>query len=226
MAFNTIQELVKAKRWSDSGPTPFDSSENYIGTQLTEYVSILGQNRDSDALTRSNFESMLEALGGENEDAGVEVHRFGHWACGWYELILIRADSVDKLELARVQLNRLDNYPVLDEYHWSQLESDEASEFIESNMSEFTRTLFKYLEFKNPDVSPRGRRAEMVADLIDRIYRYDMGYSGADQAYVDQEAIRHYLESDGKWDLQQMAGEGNTITRAMIACGLVPECVK
>ena len=57
--------------------------DSYYGSQWPEYFVFLSQSRDSDALTRSNFECGLKALGGESE--AVQVVREGHWAVGWIE---------------------------------------------------------------------------------------------------------------------------------------------
>jgi len=101
--------------------------DNYIGETIEDnFLILLGQNRDSDCLTRSNFQSALIALGGESEQ--VLIHRFGHWACGWFEYLVIDSDNKDLLKQAQTIESDLDDYPVLDEEHWSELEQNEAQE--------------------------------------------------------------------------------------------------
>mgnify|MGYP000913860044 CR=1 FL=1 len=131
------------KLWSTSGPTAYDSSANYIGANLRGMYTVLSRNRDSDALEESNFEAALERLGGEDtcEDdgtytsSGVFVASFNHWACGWYETILIdpAAPEAEKAirEAERI-LSDLENYPVLDEDDWSAREVAEFSAALES----------------------------------------------------------------------------------------------
>lgn len=78
-----------------------ESRENWI-------VAPVSRNRDSGPLDESNFASALELLGGESESC--EVHRFGHWGPGWYEIIIVhpsRAREIDDLE------SSLESYPVL-----------------------------------------------------------------------------------------------------------------
>jgi hypothetical protein len=75
--------------------------------------------RDSGTLDESNFASALESLGGESDT--IEVHRFGHWGPGWFEIILAhpsRKSEVDDIEAA------LESYPVLDEEDLSERECE------------------------------------------------------------------------------------------------------
>src|SRR6266481_6815350 len=72
---------------------------NYFGAEWPDYFSSgVGQSRDSDALERSNFTSMLTALGGESET--VIVVRETHWAVGWVEWIAIHQDDEKALKIA------------------------------------------------------------------------------------------------------------------------------
>ena len=110
---------------------------NYMGAQWPDYYVFLGQNRDSDALTRSNFRSALKAIGGENcsyqnegqdnEVSNVIVVRENHWACGWIEWIGIHKDAASIIALAEEIESRLEDYPVVDEEDWSELETEEAN---------------------------------------------------------------------------------------------------
>lgn len=91
-------------------------------------VCPLIQTRDSGALQQSNFAVALRELGGESET--VEVHRFGHWGPGWYEIILVAPDS-PAAKIAEEIEECLENYPVLDEEHWSSLEYNRAADYWE-----------------------------------------------------------------------------------------------
>lgn len=107
-----------------------DSYENYGGdTDHKDMLVFLGRNRDSDILQESNFTVALEALGGESET--VQVHRFGHWACGWIELILIQPGT-EGVQLADDMLLRIEDYPVLDEEHYSSMEYHKVMDYWES----------------------------------------------------------------------------------------------
>ena len=108
--------------YASFSPTGFDHHINFEDSRES-WLILLSQNRDSDCLTRSNFTCALEALGGESET--VEVHRFGHWGCGWFELILVDPNS-PQAQIAQDIENALSDYPVLNEEHFSELEELEA----------------------------------------------------------------------------------------------------
>lgn len=100
---------------------------SYAGAQWPEWFVFLGQNRDSNALTRSNFTCGLKRVGGETET--VRVIRESHWAVGWVEWIGIHESDAEALAKADALARKLDGYPVVNEDHWSELEFDEALEF-------------------------------------------------------------------------------------------------
>ncbi len=101
--------------------------KNYTGESWPEYYrSGCGRSRDSDALERSNFTCMLEALGGESETVMV-IHE-GHWAVGWVEWIAIHESDAKALEIADEIAGNLKDYPVVNEDHWAGLETEEADE--------------------------------------------------------------------------------------------------
>ena len=98
----------------------------YMGETYYDYYVVLSHHRDGDDLEESNFQSALGMLGGESET--VIVARASHWAVGWVELLLVHESDTDAIETAQDILNRLEDYPVLDEEDYSQRESDHALE--------------------------------------------------------------------------------------------------
>ena len=92
-----------------------------------EYYVALGRHRDSDTLTESNWRVLLKMLGGESET--VLIIRDSHWAVGWVEAIYIHESDTARCEIADRQLQRLEDYPVLDEEDWSALQWDLACEY-------------------------------------------------------------------------------------------------
>ena len=118
---NTLE--ITLEKWSPDLCNGFDSAKNYMGSTFYDYYVILGQNRDSDALTKSNFEVIQKQI------PELECVRFGHWAYGWYELLILPIDSpMEVLQKAQAMVNSLDDYPVLDEIHFRNLERDEGME--------------------------------------------------------------------------------------------------
>ncbi len=118
---------------------------------IGDWLVSLGTNRDACALTRSNFrvhQRDLERLDPNGEDH--QVHRFGHWANGWFELILVRPGTACA-EDAKSTESALADYPVLDESDFSELEQEEANatwlncykpserlEYIRDNRNQFS----------------------------------------------------------------------------------------
>ena len=99
---------------------------NYFGAVWpATYSAGLGQSRDSDTIERSNFACMLKALGGESDT--VQVVRERHWAVGWVEWIAIHQDNEAALKIADDVQERLADYPVVNEEHWSELEQEDAN---------------------------------------------------------------------------------------------------
>jgi hypothetical protein len=114
----TLQETL-------SNPSGWDSMQNYMG-EIPEpsWLVLLTRNRDSDLLTESNWEGALKTLGGEGEN--VEIFRFGHWACGWWEALCVK-EGTEKEIIANTLEKRLENYPILNEDEFSQREYEEAN---------------------------------------------------------------------------------------------------
>lgn len=100
--------------------------DNYAGADWPDYFVFLGQHRESDALTRSNFERGLALIGGESETVRVVRERCSF--VGWVEWIAIHESDTVARDKAQSILERLDGYPVVDEDHLSDLEWREADE--------------------------------------------------------------------------------------------------
>ena len=107
-----------------ANPSGLDSYSNYIGERPSDsLLVVLTRSRDSDTLAESNWQVALDRLGGESDT--VEIHRFGHWACGWWEALSVRKGSKAEAEATEIE-SELAEYPVLNEDHWSEAQSDEA----------------------------------------------------------------------------------------------------
>lgn len=124
MIESEVYEPTRLRLWTMPG--------SYFGAVWPAYYVFLSQNRDSDSLTRSNFAAALAALGGEDDDETVVVVREFHWAVGWIEWIAIHQDNARALRAADAILEQLEDYPVVDEDAWSELEDSEASDYWES----------------------------------------------------------------------------------------------
>ena len=115
--------------WTDRDPA-FSSNNNYAGGDFSDFylapVSITRDTIDSTAL--SNWQVITKELDDltEHEESGVTS--FGHWAVGWYEVYLIHKSDEEALKSADQWAASLEDYPIADEEHLSELESEAEGE--------------------------------------------------------------------------------------------------
>jgi hypothetical protein len=115
------------KPYRDFQPTGFDPkglcADHY---DIGDFLVLLSHNRDSGILDESNWAIALDMLGGESET--VQVYRFTHSSCGWFELLLIDPTDADKRTIAEDIESELENYPILDDFDLSAREVEYATE--------------------------------------------------------------------------------------------------
>lgn len=132
----TLEQMVR-------NPSGWDSVANYVGKPLSSFSDVyvvVTRSRDSSTLEESNWRSALKRLGGESET--VQIYRFGHWACGWWEALCVTGASIP---VGEEIYQELEQYPVVDEADWSMLEFDNAVEAWEhSSISEKVRLCQKH----------------------------------------------------------------------------------
>lgn len=134
--------------YSNFKPTQFDHNIPLDPDRSTWYVVPCGTNRDADCGTESNYHSALRLLGGESDT--VEVLRFGHWACGWFEVIIVKPGT-EAYNVAEKIESDLEDYPILDDNDFSDREytvacetwkncynDDERIAYIRAHKSEFS----------------------------------------------------------------------------------------
>jgi hypothetical protein len=126
--------------YKDFRPSAVDSAGLGLPDQQNWLVAPVSRTRDSDALSESNFETFLDALGGESET--VQVHRFGHWGPGWFEIILIDPADVDRVREAERLEAALADYPVLSDEDFSEREMEEADRVWRDCYSERERVTY------------------------------------------------------------------------------------
>lgn len=154
------------QRYCEYKPTVFDQkglASDRLG--IGQYfVAPVIRTRDSDPLEESNFHSFLRILGGESDN--VQVHRFGHWGPGWFEIILINPDCADIVRYAQEISDALEDYPVVDENDLSEREWEAIMQYWE-HMS--IREKADYCRKEGESVF--AARAEDFSDFADRAPR-------------------------------------------------------
>jgi hypothetical protein len=113
------------KRYCDFRPSPWDrtgSSFSALAERLEWYVLPCTITRDSEALDLSNWHAAMDRMEAIDPDGEAwEVHRFNHWAVGWFEILLVKPRSILEREAFRIE-EELEAYPVLDEDDYSERE--------------------------------------------------------------------------------------------------------
>jgi len=112
------------KTYSQHIPTCFDQHIE-LEDRETWILLPVSITRDTPAADTSNFYTTLDMLGGESDT--VELHRFGHWGPGWYEIIIVHPDSL-QAKIAYDIARSLEDYPLLDEEDYSRREHEDAIE--------------------------------------------------------------------------------------------------
>lgn len=106
-------------------PTGFDRHIR-LSEQDTWLIAPVSLLRDSNALEISNWEVVtFDIREAETTGDDCEIHRFGHWACGWYEIMLVRPGS-KCAEVAAKWACALSDYPVASDEHHSEILLEEA----------------------------------------------------------------------------------------------------
>ena len=150
--------------YSEFRPTGFDPKGAFLDDRQDWLVVPCSRTRDTGPFEESNFETALDMLGGESES--VEVHRFGHWGPGWFELILVAPGS-DAAKKAEDIESSLENYPVLDDEDLSRREYDD---FLESWDSWARRDFVKFLASEFLTSQAAARLEDVDSDKLFEFY--------------------------------------------------------
>ena len=140
--------------YSSFRPTAYDARGLACDDRQDWLVMGISRTRDSDTLERSNWEVALETLERVDPDGeDHEVHRFGHWGPGWFEIVLLRPDSPACVESWEMT-NAVAEYPILSEDHHSKLEEEEAESvwrdcYTTRDRIDYIRDNREQFEFRN-----------------------------------------------------------------------------
>lgn len=123
--------MIEYQEWN---PTGWDEKIAIPGRDNWKIVAF--RTRNSDLLEESNWYGFVERLspveGVENIESSdpspAEIHRFGHWALGWFEIILVQPESEEE-KIAEELYRKLEDYPVLDDEDYSQRCFDAAVDY-------------------------------------------------------------------------------------------------
>jgi hypothetical protein len=126
---------MKGKRMYLHTPQAIESAtptRDYTGWDLDSHAEAhewagvglvpVSQHRDSEAWERSNFDTAIAELSAAFGADSVAIVRFGHWAVGWVETLTHNTGIEGITEAIEGIEARLAEYPILDEFRWSEYE--------------------------------------------------------------------------------------------------------
>lgn len=116
--------------YSTFRPTQFDHHYTIDGRE-NWLLAPVATNRDADVLTRANWRAFITLLNCEESESTYEIHRFGHWGPGWFEIIIINPNNETLVKVGEDAESSLADYPILDEMLFSGMEQEEAREVWE-----------------------------------------------------------------------------------------------
>ena len=186
-------------RFDKFQPTAFDSRSNYVNHSKIsrEHWYVLGfmHSRDTDMIHESNWQAIQDILK-PDKTAGVEIHRFNHWGCGWYELILIHPWNKKAIEQAEDIEYQLNNYPVLDENDLSEREMEDQDQAWQNRIEhEFREALNEALDIDCDNVE-ESNLFFYFRDLCDKSNTYiETDYQYGSSIDIDSVVAAATLES-------------------------------
>lgn len=214
---NDLKEFVNQFSWSKQmkRSNGLDSFSNYSGPDLGDLVVVCGRNRDSDLIDESNFECALTELGGETET--VRVERFGHWFCGWFEIILVDPKDTKALETAYSIKRCLQEYALLDDSDFSEREYEKQLEEFDTYRGDFERNFAEALGLEREDLE---ENSDDLETLLRTAFADDVSYRGLSDAFVNEDSLGRFAES---WECDCLAKDGNECAQfLMIVCNVQP----
>ena len=118
-----LRKGTNVETYSKFRPTGFDCAGLALDDQQDWLVAPCTVNRDSGVTSRANWTAQGKAL--EAFPGQYETHRFGHWACGWFEIVIVAPDSDAVREMQSLE-DGLENYPIVNDEIHSALECEEV----------------------------------------------------------------------------------------------------
>ena len=136
-----MPKLITYNDWMNPKPEGFVSRIDY--SEFSDwFVAPIQIQRDSETLEESNWEVFTSELEKDIYQNQFEIHRHSHFACGWFEFVLIKPNSEAFKYLEKINED-LDNYPVLDEEHFCNLEHEQIMQSIQDNAGYDLRSLME-----------------------------------------------------------------------------------
>lgn len=179
-----IQEFIKKALWESrqANKNSLDNASNYIGEDLSGWLTGPTRSRDSDNMTESNFTAALEMLGGERAGI-VEVHRFGHWGCGWFEQIMINSKNKRAVKTLLEIHRALEDHCLLDDSDYSEREDEDRLDTAAHSTDDARALLEKLTDLPELLLNDESLLKDFAYEVISEIDAY------CGEKYFDEKRI-------------------------------------
>ena len=168
-------------------PTGFDVKGKGADFENRDWlVSTIQLNRDSGLIEKSNWLTLIDDLGALEPEGSHhwEIHRFGHWGCGWFEIVVLNPNSRDSrvLDQALKLESALQDYPILSEDRLQRLQLESFNDWVDDmGVSEV------YNKIENDDVLSPFYNQFKDSDIIFALNECEWSYDNHDEPCVDIE---------------------------------------
>lgn len=208
-------DIKKALRRPDSFGM-FSSADHYEDMFKTWSLGPVILTRDSEALERSNAFVLKRELAKFPEWAEQwYIFDANHWAVGWvehlsFQVIDEKGEPTDVAKWIKSWFDSLSDYPVADEFHFSELEETERYEWYTSSAAQRTvrahvKTLKHEFELSKPTVKWLKAHPEVGYRIVgendsDAIYHED--WRGTSD-YFTRDEFAKMLRDHHKWAYEE-----------------------
>ena len=172
----------------------WESSDNYCGPDYSDYYVAAGKTRDSDILTESNYDAVMEFL--KKKKIKHEEVRFVHWACGWVLALLVHKDyNVKKLNMLEEFLDQ--DYPVLNESDYYDRLRAYAEGFYQDNYAndQEVREMVKVRLIGLYACDSEAFSEEDITMALRAAYEEACSYYGEEEAYISEDNIDKLIKA-------------------------------
>jgi len=141
----TYTEILYTPKFLSKWKMP---KSDYGGEDMSDFYIVISCTRDSDDFEQSNWDCILadypESFD-EDTNKGILIAEFGHWACGWFKLMMVHETDFELLETMDEVKEKLDDYGLYndEDYYRREMEAqeelvkDEIEYYIRNNGEEF-----------------------------------------------------------------------------------------
>lgn len=161
---------------------------------LIEWGTIMVRGRDDGVRNISNFEFISEDLKARFP-GDVDVEEWDHDVVGWIRKLMIRVDNPELVEAAFEWQRQMQDYPVADDEHFSEMEEEEVERCYNSYGKDEVIRWLKANDNPYELLDEDGEPKESEDHYLYRLFGHCHSYNG--EYYVDDHAMQSAIGEVG-----------------------------